>query len=286
MALRPSLFLLFAAALGTVLPMQAQSVVFDDVLAPLVRPAGVTRLQIAIDTANGFAPPEFAGRVRVPPSEQVWLLAPPNWPFAIQWTKNGQLIPGATSSPLILRQVSSDDSGLYSLLASALPQPGFPGVIATRVQMDVVREGHFGNFSARVILSPGDDTQIVGYVVEGRSSKRLLLRAVGPSLQQFGVAKPASLPRFRLFDSTGSEYQLARPAVVYPPAYWNTLFKQAGAFPLLMTEGAERAHVAYETYDLPPGAYSVHVNDDASAGGQVLVEVYEFDTYPSLLGLE
>lgn len=280
-------FSFFSALLSAVIGMStghAQSVIFDDALAPFVRPPGITRLQLAADTPSGFVPPEFPGRVRVPPYEQVWLLAPTPWPYPIQWTKNGTAIPGATSSPLILRQVTSEESGLYTLAVTELPPLGEPAPIATRVQLEVVREGHFGNFSARVILRPGNDTQIVGYVVEGRVPKRLLIRAVGPSLKQFGVSQTAALPRFRLLTSDGNDYQVIRPAVVYPLAYWNALFKQAGAFPLITEGDGERAHLAFDTYDLPPGAYTVHVTDDAALGGQVLVEVYEFDTYPPLFG--
>ncbi|HRE83770.1 MAG TPA: hypothetical protein PLN52_22185 [Opitutaceae bacterium] len=284
MKLRFSLFSALLAVIAGLSSGHAQSVIFDDALAPFVRPPGVTRLQLATDISNGFVPPEFPGRVRVPPYEQVWLLAPTPWPYPIQWTKNGNAIPGATSSPLILRQVTGEDSGLYSLAVTELPPIGEPAPIATRIQLDVVREGHVGNFSARVILQPGNDTQIVGYVVEGRVPKRLLIRAVGPSLKQFGVSQPAALPRFRLLTSDGNEFTVIRPAVVYPLAYWTALFKQAGAFPLVIEGDGERAHLAFDTYDLPPGAYTVHVTDDAALGGQVLVEVYEFDTYPPLFG--
>lgn len=282
MNLRLSLFSALLVALVGLSSGHAQSVIFADALAPFVRPPGVTRLQFATDISNGFVPPEFPGRVRVPPYEQVWLLAPTPWPYTIQWTKNGNAIPGATSSPLILRQVTGEDSGLYSLAVAELSPNNGPAPIATRVQLDVVREGHVGNFSARVILQPGNDIQIVGYVVEGRVPKRLLIRAVGPSLKQFGVHQPATLPRFRLLKSDGSDYTVIRPAIVYPIAYWTALFKQAGAFPLLFDGDGERAHLAFDTYDLPPGAYTVHVTDDAALGGQVLVEVYEFDTYPPL----
>jgi len=283
---KPRFSLICALALSVLPAARGQSAIAVDVLVPFVRPPGVTRLLLATDIPNGFVPPEFAGRVRVPPLERVWLLAPQNWPYPVQWTKNGAPIAGATMSPLVLRQVTSSDNGLYALSAAGTLAAGAVAVVSTRVQLDVVRDGHFGNFSARVTLSPGADTQIVGYVVDGRSPKRLLIRAVGPSLQQFGVANRSALPRFRLFKSDGTEFLVPRViTIVFPPAYWSALFKQAGAFPLTK-ENAERPHIAYETYDLPAGTYTVHVNDDSARGGQVLVEVYEFDTYPPLFGLD
>ena len=123
--------------------------------------------------------------------------------------------------------------------------------------------------SARVELAPGTAPQIVGFVVGGKSRKNLLLRAVGPSLAQFGIAKPAALPRLRYYDSAGEEF--VSSSAGFPPD-WDAIFASAGAFPLT---GGERAGDAYTTVSLDPGLYSVHVFDDAKLGGTALVEVYE-----------
>ncbi|MBP7140461.1 MAG: hypothetical protein KBA71_01030 [Opitutaceae bacterium] len=269
---------------GTLPLAHSQSIVADDALTQYVLPPGITRLLLASDLQNGFAPPEAAGRVRVPPAEQVWLVAPQNWPHAIQWTKNGKPVEGAISSPLILRQVTFSDSGTYGLASPSPSNGNFP-VISTRVQLDVVRDGHFCNLSARVDLRPGRDVQIVGFVVDGQTPKRLLIRTVGPSLESFGLSNSAREPRFRLLRGDGTEFIVIRPAVVLPQEYWTSLFSQAGAFPL-KSEGAERPHIAYDTFDLPPGAYTVHVSDDTGVGGVALVEVYEFDSYPPLSGVK
>lgn len=267
---------------GSLPAVRGQSVVADDALTAYVLPPGITRLLLATDLQNGFAPPESPGRVRVPPSEQVWFVAPQNWPHPIQWTKDGKPVSGATTSPLILHQVGEADSGLYGL-ASPSPSGGNFPIISTKVQLDVVRDGHFCNISARVELKSGRDIQIVGFVVDGHAGKRLLIRAVGPSLENFGLRDLVKDPRFRIYRGDGSEVIIFRPAVVLPPQYWTSLFNQAGAFPL-KTEGGERPHIAYDTFDLPPGAYTVHVSDDAEKGGTALVEVYEFDSYPPLSG--
>lgn len=277
------MFLLGLVA-GTVPFARGQSIVSDDAIAHYVLPPGITRLLLATDLQNGFAPPESPGRVRVPPAEQVWFVAPQNWPHPIQWTKNGKPIEGATTSPLIVRQVTFSDSAVYGLASPSPSNGNFP-TISTRVQLDVVRDGHFCNLSSRVELLPGPNVQIVGFVVDGHASKRLLIRAVGPTLGRFGILNPAREPRFRLFRGDGTEVVVVRPAVVLPPDYWTAIFDQAGAFPL-KTEGAERAHIAFDTYDLPPGAYTVHVSDDAALGGQALIEVYEFDSYPPLSGVK
>ena len=283
----PSVLLLVGSCSMT--PAEAQTVIAAtiDVDVPSPTPIqseppkntgmpGVTRLQIARDIANGFAPPENPARVWILNREQVRLSAPADWPAAIQWTKNGEAIPGATSPELILPSVTPLDSGTYSIASNA-PFPTIP----TRISLDVVPLGRFGNFSARVKLSPGDDRQVVGYTISGKETKRMLIRAVGPTLRQFGITQPASLPRFRIFTADGKELDVVRITLVLPQRYWDDLFRQAGAFPLT---GGERVNLAFDTFELPPGTYTVVVNDESGQGGEVLVELYEFDTYPPLLG--
>ncbi|MBL9206269.1 MAG: hypothetical protein JNN01_14355 [Opitutaceae bacterium] len=269
-------------------PVEAQTVIANDHVpsptpiatdpkdtAPALMP-GVTRLQLVRDIVNGFAPPEAPARVGVLVRERVHFTAPPDWPAPIQWTKNGEAIPGETGAQLILPSVTLADTGQYSIQANA-PYPYIP----TSVRLDVSILGRFGNFSARIKLAPGNDTQIVGYSISGKESKRLLIRAVGPTLRTFGVTQPASQPRFRIYTADGKELQIVRAAVVLPQRYWDDLFRQAGAFPLT---GGERVYEAYDAFDLQPGTYTIHVSDDAHQGGEALVEIYEFDTYPPLLG--
>ena len=238
------------------------------------RTPSVTRLDLKMDVANGIVPPQEPWRVYVPTTEQVVLLAPPEWPAEVQWTKDGVAIPGATGSQFIITAVTRADSGLYSIVSNA----PFP-IIPTRVQLDVMSRGRFGNFSARLKLAPGKDIQVVGFAVAGKETKRLLIRAVGPSLQAFGVPNPAPQPRLRIYMDDGKELDLVRVAVVPSPRYWNDIFRQAGAFPLA---GGEYPFVSYDALELPPSTYTVHVSDDSGAGGEVLVEIYEFDSFPSL----
>jgi len=284
-------FLLVASC--TLPPAAAQLVVFPEhtAVSPIAsavfpkaytidpwvaRTPKVTRLELKVDVANGIVPPQEPWRVYVPTSEQVVMVPPPEWPTAVQWTKDGVAIPGASGGQLIIPAVTRSDSGLYSIVSNA-PFPRIP----TRIQLEVMSRGRFGNFSARLKLTPGKDTQVVGFAVVGKETKRLLVRAVGPSLRPFGVANPAPKPRLRIYTDDGKELDLVRVAVVPPPRYWDEIFRQAGAFPLT---GGEMPFVSYDALELPPSTYTVHVTDDSGTGGEVLVELYEFDTFPSLAG--
>jgi hypothetical protein len=91
---------------------------------------------------------------------------------------------------------------------------------------------------------------------------------VGPSLANFGVPSPATLPRIAIYDGSG------KPNGPYSTVSydWTALFQQAGAFPLA---GGERLGLMSGMDYFRPGSYTIHVNDDAGLGGTVLVEVYE-----------
>jgi hypothetical protein len=236
------------------------------VLAAPAWAANVTTLVMNLDIANGIVPPAGPSRVRVPPGEVVTLVVPAEWPGPIQWRKDGDLVPGATGSKLVLGPVTTAHSGLYLVTGAPFP------TISTGIQLDVVTAGSTGNFSARVRLQPGADTQILGFVVAGKTTKTLLIRTVGPSLAAFGVPDPVARPRIAFYDAKGKPYSWVRPAVVLPPEYWTNLFASAGAFSL---SGGEEAYLAYDVGPFPPGAYTIHVTDASGKGGTALIEAYE-----------
>src|SRR5262249_26344957 len=60
------------------------------------------------------------------------------------------------------------------------------------------------NISTRALVQTGDDVMIGGFIVQGTQSKRVLVRALGPELAQFGVPNPLEDPTLELHDSTGA----------------------------------------------------------------------------------
>ena len=110
---------------------------------------------------------------------------------------------------------------------------------------------------------------ISGFAITGTTSRTVLVRAVGPSLVNFGVTDILAQPQLRLYDSTG--------AVIGSNNGWNNqaavaaASAQTGAFPLSST--ADAALVI----TLAPGTYTVHVLDGGagSSGGNALVEIYD-----------
>lgn len=235
----------------------------------------ITRLEMGFDIGNGIVPPAGPSRVRVPPGERVFLIVPAPVTTAaadttaietgglvgpIQWTKDGEPIPGATSLTYEIRSATTTDRGLYSISGVRWP------TVATGIDLDVVPQGHTANLSSRVELAP-KAVHVVGFVVSGRSPKSYLFRAVGPTLKVFGIENPAPRPRIRCFDSAGNEVSFPHPAVVIDV---NALFVSVGAFPV---SDEEVNTVSYDYGPLKPGAYTLQVSDDS--GGTALVELYE-----------
>jgi hypothetical protein len=124
------------------------------------------------------------------------------------------------------------------------------------------------NFSARAAAGTGDQTVILGFAVKGNADG-LLVRALGPTLQPFGVANAATDPRLTVF--SGNRVQLTNDnwtlAAVAPAT---------GAHPLLAgsKDAAILSPFAY-------GQYTAHVTTPAGDNGVVLAELFDAQTYTS-----
>lgn len=136
------------------------------------------------------------------------------------------------------------------------------------------------NVSMRGQVSPGHPL-IVGFVIPGIQEREVLIRAVGPSLTQFGVTGVWADPDFQLFqgntpiqpwevhygDWSVAPFSGGAPSSV---AGFQKIFDYLGAFPLL--PGSKDAA---DVVRLAPGAYTVVANTAAGdVGGEALIEVY------------
>lgn len=227
----------------------------DVVTGPSLR---VTNLVLTAHMMGDVSIPE--SRVFVPPLEEVTLFAPLDWGPAYQWTRNGATIEGAVGNRLGLGPAGISSGGRYALVSDG-------GKVSSSVTLSLAALSRVNNFSVRSELMPGRDVGILGFVIEGEASKSFLLRAVGPSLRQFGIQTPASLPRMRLFDSDGKEVPLTDVLVSNIEAF----FPRVGAFPL---PGGERPGIAVRLASLMPGGYTIHASDDSGLGGTILIEAY------------
>jgi hypothetical protein len=124
------------------------------------------------------------------------------------------------------------------------------------------------NVSARTVSGTGGDILIAGFVVAGPGSKNVLIRAIGPSLTQFGVTGVLANPQLSLFDGAAK--------VIHQNDDWGgvaplaTAFKAVGAFDLA-TGSRDAALLA----QLPAGSYTAQVSGVGGTTGVALVEIYD-----------
>ena len=126
------------------------------------------------------------------------------------------------------------------------------------------------NVSLRGEIGATNPRLIGGFVITEGAPKRLLIRAVGPRLAELGVAGATGNPSMQLY--RGSEVLLSNNDwdVGTDADAVEQAARTAGAFSLRRTARDSALLVT-----LPPGAYTVHVEDEDEGRGIVLFEVYD-----------
>ncbi|RME69897.1 MAG: hypothetical protein D6781_07540, partial [Verrucomicrobia bacterium] len=130
------------------------------------------------------------------------------------------------------------------------------------------------NISTRGYVGTGDDILVAGFVVTGEVPARVLIRGIGPGLNQFGVPGTLADPVIRLFESLpgGDQREIAAnddwmlgtdvDAIEAATA-------AVGAFEL-----PAYSHDAGLLLALEPGSYTVHLAGRENGTGTALAEIY------------
>ncbi len=126
------------------------------------------------------------------------------------------------------------------------------------------------NLSCRARVGTGGDILIAGFAIAGTESKRMLIRAVGPTLAGLGVTGTLADPKLDLIRQ-GAPVATATVASndTWDPAL-APVFSSVGAFAL--TPGSKDAALVVT---LPPGSYTAQVSGVGNTTGVAIVEVYE-----------
>jgi hypothetical protein len=130
-----------------------------------------------------------------------------------------------------------------------------------------------GNISTRAFVQTGDNVMIGGFIVQGTTPKKVIIRAIGPELTQYGVPNVLANPTLELHNGTG--------ALIASNDDWlHTIIggiitgdqvrdiRNSGYAP---RDGRESAIIA----DLPAGNYTVIVRGVNDTTGVALVDVYD-----------
>src|SRR4029453_11368431 len=61
-----------------------------------------------------------------------------------------------------------------------------------------------GNISTRSFVQTGEQVMIGVFIVQGTGTKRVIIRAIGPELTQYGITNTLGNPRLELHNGTGA----------------------------------------------------------------------------------
>ena len=127
--------------------------------------------------------------------------------------------------------------------------------------------GTLGNISTRVRVLDGDNVLIGGMIATGTVAKRVIIRAIGPSLTGFGVPGALANPTLDLFQGS---------ALLFSNDDWNNSSQQAeiAASGLAPSYAAESAII----WTLTPGqTYTAAVRGNNGTIGIGVVEAFDLD---------
>jgi acyl CoA:acetate/3-ketoacid CoA transferase alpha subunit len=133
------------------------------------------------------------------------------------------------------------------------------------------------NISTRSFVQTGDNVMIGGFIVQGTASstKRVIVRAIGPELTQYGVPNAMANPTLELHDSTGaliaSNDDWQHPII--GRLIGNGQVRDIITSGLAPGDPRESAMVV----SLSPGNYTAIVRGVNNTTGVALVEVYDLD---------
>jgi hypothetical protein len=130
-------------------------------------------------------------------------------------------------------------------------------------------KGRTAQLSLRARVTPSSGL-VGGFVIEGTARKRLLIRAVGPTLTELGLADALSDPVLTIYSSAETVATNDRWDADEKAGALETARKRVGAFPLA-AEGEDAAILV----TLAAGAYTVEVKGKDDGEGLVMLEIYD-----------
>jgi hypothetical protein len=173
------------------------------------------------------------------------------------------------------------DAGLVATLPAGSYTAHVAGPVGARGEV-LVEAYLAGSGSARLlnlsVRAPirADGGLIAGVTVApGTGRRRLLMRAIGPTLGNFGVPNSAEDPRLDLFSNAtriaeNDNWPTPAGADAAGPMALASAFLASGAFPIARNRDAALLQ------DLAPGSYTLAARTTLGSGnGPVLLEIYE-----------
>jgi cyclophilin family peptidyl-prolyl cis-trans isomerase len=171
-----------------------------------------------------------------------------------------------------------------NLLVTPL-QPGTAHIMAKATDLDganvsqtftvtvMTGPARLANISTRGLVGTGDNVLIGGFIISGSSSKRVLVRGIGPSLIPFGVTNALLNPTLELHNQNS--------ALLFSNDNWITAANKQEISDTGRAPGSSQESAILTM--LAPGNYTAIVRGSGNTTGVALVEVYDQDSGPGPL---
>jgi len=172
---------------------------------------------------------------------------------------DSQVAPTKDLESAVLRSI---EPGAYTAIVRGVN--GGTGVGSIEIyDLNRGADSQLANISSRGLVKTGDNVMIGGFIISGATSKKVIVRAIGPSLPVIGKLAD---PTLELFDGNGQRIAMNNN-------WRQTQQAQIQATGVAPTNDREAAIVA----TLPAAAYTAIVRGNGGTTGVALVEVYALD---------
>jgi hypothetical protein len=177
-------------------------------------------------------------------------------------------LPGTASKDAALL-TNVDGSRTVHANSFGTPQRGV--VLVEAYDMEPAAAARLVNVSARNYAGRDAETLIAGFFIDGNVPKRVLVRGVGPTLQDFNVSGVLSDPRLELHTTINDT-----DVLVATNDNWadepGVAAASSAAFAFTLRDASTDAALVLT---LPAGGYTALVSGAGTTTGEALVEVYE-----------
>jgi hypothetical protein len=233
------------------------------VAGPTVKRVGVRALGPSL-ASFGVSGPLLDPAIELRRGDGSLIMANDNWKDAQQAEITGAGIAPPNDKEAAL--IASLSAGNYTAIVTG--KNGATGVgLAEVYDLDPAADSRLANISTRAFVGTGSDVLIGGFITGNKiGATRIGVRALGPSLQQFGITNPLADPKLQLFDANGT--------LLASNDDWQGDPNQAGlirSYALAPPNHFESAIAIH----LPPGRYTVIVTGKNNQTGIGLAEIYD-----------
>ena len=152
--------------------------------------------------------------------------------------------------------------GVYTVILKGRPGDTGVGIVAIDNDIQMPSMATQTSLSGRALIGPGENVAVGGFIIDGDTPVKVLLRGLGPSLAEAGIDRPLSDPTLTLY--AGQQPILANDD-------WQEAANAAEIAAL--AHAPQYAKEAAILTELPPGTYTVHLRNADGTNGVGIVAV-------------